>query len=123
MQFGHVLVLLLALSPAAQAVAQTVSEPARPPAQAEPDEQHDDWTRQKCELYALIFKDALGLQGHDGLSPDFLSTNQRFIDAGCTGERSLCPTSEAELAFADLLTLMTMNEGMASTFVPFGCGG
>ncbi len=86
-----------------------------------PDGLSDDWTRQKCELYAHIFRDALGLQGHEGLSSDFLSNNQKFIDAGCTGERRLCPISEEELAFADILTLMTMNEGMASTFVPFGC--
>ena len=86
-----------------------------------PPEHSDTWTEQKCALYALIFKGALALQGHDGLSNRFLSSNQRFIDAGCTGERTLCPDSPEEFKFADLLTLMTMNEGMASTFVPFGC--
>lgn len=33
----------------------------------------------------------------------------------------VCPVTEAELELANLLTIMTMNEGMASTFVPFKC--
>ncbi len=84
-------------------------------------EQSAGWQEKKCNLYAQIFRDALTAQGHDGLSNAFLSSNQRFIDAQCGGERNLCPISDAELEFADLLTMMTMNEGMASTFVPFGC--
>lgn len=118
MRLAQAPVLLFLLSWGLSAFAQT--EPGSD-LSATPSEQPDDWSQKKCDLYALIFKDALILQGHEGLSPDFLSTNQRFIDAGCTGERSLCPSSEAELAFADMLTMMTMNEGMASTFAPFGC--
>lgn len=103
------------LSGAAPAQFSPASEAEQPP------QLSDSWTEEKCVLYKHIFSDALTLQGHEGLSNDFLSTNQRFIDKGCKGERTLCPHSEAELAFADLLTVMTMNEGMASTFVPFGC--
>ncbi|MFK7940564.1 MAG: hypothetical protein AB8B82_14380 [Roseovarius sp.] len=87
----------------------------------EPSPLSQSWTLQKCALYGDIFRDALTFQGHDGLSNAFLSNNQRFIDGGCQGDRSLCPISDQELKFADLLTVMTMNEGMASTFVPFGC--
>lgn len=89
--------------------------------EAEPPQRSSEWAARKCTLYAQIFRDALTLQGHDGLSNAFLSSNQRFIDAECQGGRTLCPISEEELRFADLLTIMTMNEGMASTFVPFGC--
>lgn len=81
----------------------------------------EGWIAQKCVLYGDIFRDALTFQGHQGLSNEFLSSNQRFIDGACKGDRTLCPISDAELKFADLLTVMTMNEGMASTFVPFGC--
>lgn len=102
---------------AAPALAQSNDPPAPEPLEGPGDE----WTAKKCELYTQIVRDAITLQGHDGLSNAFLSTNQRFIDRGCQGARTLCPQSDAEFKLADLLTVMTMNEGMASTFVPFGC--
>lgn len=80
-----------------------------------------DWARQKCTLYRAILSDAFALQGSDGLSQSFLRANDTFLANGCQGPRTLCPVSPQERDFADLLTVMTMNEGMASTFVPFGC--
>lgn len=79
------------------------------------------WSEQKCVLYDSFFKDALGFQGLDDLREVFLAENHAFIDGGCQSSGRVCPITDAELEFANLLTIMTMNEGMASTFVPFGC--
>lgn len=79
------------------------------------------WSEQKCVLYAHAVEDALGFQGADGLREAFLNGNQSFIDSGCQSADRVCPITDAERELANLLTIMTMNEGMASTFVPFGC--
>ena len=83
----------------------------------------DDWAARKCALYATATEDALSLLGMTGLRPDFLARNRAFIASGCAEPRTICATTPEEYALADLLTMMTMNEGMASTFVPFGCTG
>jgi hypothetical protein len=80
-----------------------------------------DWSAEKCDLYQQAFSDALAAVGPAGLRPGFLAQNDAFIASGCTTQGSVCAETEAEIALADLLTIMTMNEGMASTFVPFGC--
>ena len=51
----------------------------------------------------------------------FLEQNEQFIAGGCQDRGNVCSQSEKEIEFANLLTIMTMNEGMASTFVPFSC--
>ncbi|MCB1465503.1 hypothetical protein [Paenirhodobacter sp. CAU 1674] len=79
------------------------------------------WSEQKCVLYQRAVDAALGFQGLDGLRTEFLTRNQSFIDSGCQAPADVCPVTEAELELANLLTIMTMNEGMASTFVPFKC--
>ncbi len=79
------------------------------------------WAEQKCVLYRSAVADALQIQGHDGLRATFLAQNDAFIAGGCVDQGHVCPATDQEGAFADLLTVMTMNEGMASTFVPFGC--
>lgn len=79
------------------------------------------WAEQKCVLYQSAVADALQIQGHDGLRVAFLAQNDAFIAGGCVDQGHVCPATDQEGAFADLLTVMTMNEGMASTFVPFGC--
>ena len=81
----------------------------------------DDWTKQKCNLYQSAFQDALAFLGPDGISDVFMSQNNDFIAADCVGAGYVCPVSRQELELANLLTIMTMNEGMASTFVPFRC--
>ncbi|MDF2142938.1 hypothetical protein [Paenirhodobacter sp. CAU 1674] len=79
------------------------------------------WSEQKCVLYERAVEDAIALQGRDGLREEFLAANQSFMDGGCQTQGQVCPITDTELKFADLLTIMTMNEGMASTFVPFHC--
>ena len=81
----------------------------------------DAWTLRKCALYAQATDDALAALGVEGLSPSFIPENQYFIDSGCMAPTRICATTDQDYALADLLTMMTMNEGMASTFVPFGC--
>lgn len=65
--------------------------------------------------------DALAALGPEGLSPRFIEENQTFIASGCVAPARICAKTAQDYALADLLTMMTMNEGMASTFVPFGC--
>ena len=80
-----------------------------------------DWSAQKCALYADGWQWVLSTQDLSGISSAFLTDHQRFIDAGCDHSIEICPQSGAEYALADLLTVISMNEGMASTFVPFAC--
>lgn len=79
------------------------------------------WAEQKCALYQRAVTDALDFLGPEGFRPEFLARNEAFIAGGCAGRGNVCPQTGKELEFANLLTLMTMNEGMASSFVPFGC--
>jgi len=83
---------------------------------------HDaDWAAEKCELYQLAVRDAAEIVGTSDLRPEFLAQNDAFIASGCTSQAPVCAETKGEIALADLLTVMTMNEGMASTFVPFSC--
>lgn len=79
------------------------------------------WSQQKCVLYDHAVDAALGFQGRTGLRDAFLDANRSFIEGGCETPGYVCPVTDAEIRFANLLTVMTMNEGMASTFVPFNC--
>lgn len=81
----------------------------------------DEWTARKCEIYQQAVRDAISLQGPEGLRMAFLTSNQEFIDAQCAVRVEICPMTPEEWTLADTLLKMTMNEGMASTFVPFGC--
>lgn len=79
------------------------------------------WTEQKCVLYQGAWDAATSGPGLDGLSPEFLERNDTFVTLGCTIQGNVCPRSDEELNLANMLTLMTMSEGMASTFAPFSC--
>jgi hypothetical protein len=81
----------------------------------------DAWSLRKCALYAQAVQDALAALGPEGIRPRFLEENKAFIASGCHAPARICAETPQEYALADLLTVMTMNEGMASTFVPFGC--
>lgn len=81
----------------------------------------DDWTRQKCDLYSAAWQDVEASQGMAGVSDDFLEKNRNFIALGCPESMRICAVSPEDIDLANLLTVLSMNEGMASTFVPFGC--
>lgn len=79
------------------------------------------WPEQKCLLYQGAWDAALDSVGPDGIGEDFIAASAEFVASGCTIRGNACPRSPQEFRLADLLTLMTMNEGMASTFAPFRC--
>jgi hypothetical protein len=79
------------------------------------------WPEQKCVLYQGAWDVALDSVGPDGISEAFIAGSAEFVASGCTIRGNVCPRSPQEFKLADLLTLMTMNEGMASTFAPFRC--
>jgi len=79
------------------------------------------WKEQKCVLYERAVGDAFDILGRDGFTQKFHDANGAFIGSGCVTQGAVCPVKDIEFDFANLLTSMTMSEGMASTFVPFGC--
>lgn len=79
------------------------------------------WTEQKCVLYQRAWDSAYAAIGPDGISAEFISKNTAFVSTGCQDPIGVCPRSDAEIDMANMLTVMTMSEGMASTFVPFNC--
>jgi hypothetical protein len=79
------------------------------------------WTEQKCVLYQRAWDSAYAAIGPDGISAEFISKNTAFVSTGCQDPIGVCPRSEEEIDMANMLTVMTMSEGMASTFVPFNC--
>ena len=79
------------------------------------------WSQTKCVLYNRAWDSAVLTVDQTDISKEFHDLNQRFMDSDCTARINVCPHSDAEFEIANLLTIMTMNEGMASTFVPFNC--
>lgn len=79
------------------------------------------WTEQKCVLYQRAWDSAYAAIGPDGISAEFISKNTAFVSTGCQDPIGVCPRSDEEIDMANMLTVMTMSEGMASTFVPFNC--
>ncbi|MDU9002301.1 hypothetical protein [Sedimentitalea todarodis] len=81
----------------------------------------DNWTRQKCDLYSAAWQDVQASFDTSVVSEEFLEKHQNFITLGCPADMRVCAVSPEEIELANLLTILSMNEGMASTFVPFGC--
>lgn len=109
--------IFLTLGPAA---AQT-GEPPEAPVEAPVEAPADSWSQTKCRLYSDAFARAIDERGTTGLGPEFLLAHQAFLDSGCTGARDVCPRSQQELALADLLSVVAINEGMTGSFLPFAC--
>lgn len=84
-------------------------------------EEPSAWQQQKCALYADAWARALDSIGSDDINYNFLATSENFIVSGCTETIAICPRSNQERDIADLITLVMMNEGAASTFLPFRC--
>ena len=96
--------LLAALAPAAAQVSRAES-----------------WPAVKCERYGKAWTEALTRRGRAGLSPEFIARHETFLASGCTIQGDVCPRSKEELDFANVLVVMAMNAGTASTFLPFAC--
>lgn len=80
-----------------------------------------DWPAQKCAFYTEAWDWVMKTQDLSNIGPAFMVGHQEFIDQSCDQRIRICPVGEAERKLADMLTVMSMNEGMASTFVPFSC--
>ena len=79
------------------------------------------WTEVKCARYKQAWTDALARRGTQGLGPDFIDWHEAFLASGCTARADVCPRSAEELELANVLTVLAMNAGTASTFLPFAC--
>ncbi len=74
---------------------------------------------EKCEIYRLAVGASIKRIG--GLSDAFIKENNDFIKSGCLDYSFVCPRNASDLSFANEMTVVTMNKGLASTFVPFKC--
>jgi hypothetical protein len=102
----------------AEAQNQARAQAAQVQAQAQPPR---NLPEEKCARYRAAWQDALSRWGTEGLSRTFLDRHEAFIAGGCTGAHDVCPRSPREIELANILTVRSMNAGMASTFVPFAC--
>ncbi|QCK86108.1 hypothetical protein E8L99_10270 [Phreatobacter aquaticus] len=81
------------------------------------------WSETKCANYRSAWTHTLASRGRQGLSAPFLADHQAFLDSGCQARGMACPRSPEELAIANVMVILAMNAGAASTFLPFHCGG
>lgn len=92
-----------------------------PPALAQQDTPSSNWSEVKCERYKKAWSDALARRGTRGLGRDFIERHEAFLASGCTARGDVCPRSAEELELANILVILAMNAGTASTFLPFSC--
>ena len=79
------------------------------------------WAEVRCERYAGGASEFLARRGTAGLGPSFLAAHAAFLASRCAARGAICPRSEAETEAANALTVIAINAGAASTFVPFRC--
>jgi hypothetical protein len=78
------------------------------------------WVAEKCAIYGAAWEEMLS-EGAADLDRDFVAGNERFIASACTDRGEVCPVEAGDFEVANTLTLMLMNAGAASTFLPFRC--
>jgi hypothetical protein len=76
---------------------------------------------EKCAQYRQAYTFATARQGMGGIGKDFLEKHDAFLASGCTLPPDVCALSVEEVNLANLLIVLGMNQGMASTFFPFKC--
>lgn len=81
----------------------------------------DDWTARKCVLYGDAWDYLMAGGVPEGVSAEFVAGHAAFVASGCLDRGHVCPESAAEREIADMLSLMAVAEGMAGSFLPFGC--
>lgn len=104
---GAALAASLVVATASQSLAQPV-----PP---------ENWPAIKCERYTKAWGEALAKFGRKGLGQPFIDSHEAFLASGCSIKGEVCPRSKEELDLANVMVIMGMNQGMASTFMPFAC--
>ena len=83
--------------------------------------QSQSWSETKCARYKKGWSDALARKGAQGLTKEFLDAHEAFLASGCTAKADVCPRSTEELDLANIMVIVAMNAGTASTFPPFAC--
>ena len=79
------------------------------------------WHDVKCSRYRTAWSQALARTGSTGLGQEFLASHQAFLASNCTIAADVCPHSAEEFRLANLMVVLAMNAGTASTFPPFAC--
>ena len=79
------------------------------------------WSEEKCFRYARDWSEALRRYGTAGFSAEFLAGNAAFIRSGCESRDKVCPSNAKDRELVDVMAIRVVNEGMSTTFVPFGC--
>ncbi|POR54225.1 hypothetical protein [Bosea psychrotolerans] len=85
------------------------------------DSQPQSWSEVKCARYKKAWSEALTRRGTQGLGPEFLADHEAFLASGCMAQANVCPKSAEELELANIMVILAMNAGTASTFLPFSC--
>ncbi|SFJ81137.1 hypothetical protein SAMN05216304_11580 [Bosea sp. OK403] len=85
------------------------------------DSQPQSWSEVKCARYKKAWSEALTRRGTQGLGPEFLGNHEAFLGSGCMAQANVCPKSAEELELANIMVILAMNAGTASTFLPFSC--
>jgi hypothetical protein len=76
---------------------------------------------EKCAHYRRAYADATTRQGTQGLGTEFIARHDAFLASGCTSDAPVCAKTAEEVRLVNLLIVLGMNHGMASTFFPFRC--
>lgn len=80
-----------------------------------------DWVETKCALYRSHWRQALDQFDSAEFDPSFVEASEAFMASGCTGVVAVCPRTAMDFEIANAVTIALMNEGAASTFLPFRC--
>jgi hypothetical protein len=86
-----------------------------------PEGRPQTWREVKCARYTKAWSEALARRGSKGLGRQFLDSHAAFLTSGCTAPADVCPRSTEELELANIMVILAMNAGTASTFPPFAC--
>jgi hypothetical protein len=111
----------LAVSIAVGAALLALSLASGPPRAVAHEHQGQSWHDVKCARYKKAWSAALARMGSRGLGKDFLDRHEAFLASNCTRTSDVCPRSTAELELANVMVILAMNAGTASTFPPFFC--
>ena len=86
-----------------------------------PNGQERSWSDEKCARYTKGWSELMARRGTTGLGETFLARHDAFLASGCLAKADVCPRSPEEFELANNLTILAMNAGTASTFLPFAC--
>ena len=91
------------------------------PAAAAHNQHLASWPDVKCSRYRKAWSQAIAKTGTAGLGREFLVRHEAFLASNCTIAAHVCPRSDEEFRLANLMVVLAMNAGTASTFPPFAC--